>query len=130
MADSVKTVIGRLNSQINAIENRSMAGMLEAGLIVERQAKVWTPREYGNLIGSAYTRKSMDEKMTVEVGYSASYAVYVHENLQQKWKGKPRSSGLGVYWGPAGRPRFLYQAYVTKQKEVLAAIAKHARIKT
>lgn len=40
------------------------------------------------------------------VGYTAKYAIYVHENMEMKLKGQPRPSGLGTYWNPGG-PKFL-----------------------
>lgn len=45
--------------------------------------------------------------VTGTVGYTSNYALFVHENIVQKLAGEPRPSGLGVYWGPAGEPKFL-----------------------
>lgn len=48
----------------------------------------------------------------VIVGYNASYALYVHENVEMKWKGKPRHKPhKGFYWDPQGRgqAKFLEQ---------------------
>lgn len=46
-------------------------------------------------------------------GYRAAYALYVHENLEMKWKGLPRKgpNGKGHYWDPPGRgqSKFLEQ---------------------
>lgn len=39
----------------------------------------------------------------VIVGFSANYAVHVHENIEMKWKGRPRKGGKGNYWDPPGR---------------------------
>ncbi len=47
-----------------------------------------------------------DTKPSVLVGYTAAYALFVHENREQKLAGQPRPSGLGTYWNP-GRPGFL-----------------------
>jgi hypothetical protein len=44
---------------------------------------------------------------SVVVGYTAQYAIFIHENMEQRRKGEPRSSGRGVYWGPNGQPKFL-----------------------
>jgi len=51
---------------------------------------------------------------SVAVGYSAPYALYVHENREiwppgMRLKGKPRPSGKGRYWDPQNyaRPKFL-----------------------
>lgn len=51
------------------------------------------------------------DKPSVIVGYTASYALYVHENLEMKWKGMPRHNGKGNYWDPQGRgqSKFLEQ---------------------
>lgn len=46
---------------------------------------------------------------SVIVGFTAAYALWVHENLEMKWKGLPRRPpGKGYYWDPqiAG-PKFL-----------------------
>ena len=51
-----------------------------------------------------------DDHASVMVGFSAKYAIFVHENTQPKTLGLnvPRRSGLGVYWGPAHYgPKFL-----------------------
>lgn len=60
---------------------------------------------------------------SVLVGYTAAYAVYVHEDIEMKWKGLPRGAGFtkkdgvitfgsdlgagatgkGFYWDPQGQ---------------------------
>ena len=98
-----------LNTLINDIDGRTMAGLLQAGLMIQRHSQKYVPVEYGTLRQSAYTRKapnSTKEKPIVEVGFSADYAVFVHENYAMKWKGRPRKSGKGVYWGPQGGQAF------------------------
>lgn len=39
----------------------------------------------------------------VVVGYTAEYAIYVHENIEMKLKGQPRPKNKGKYWDPQGR---------------------------
>lgn len=63
-----------------------------------------------------------DGKATVAVGYSARYAIYVHENLEQKLKGQPRPSGLGVYWGPSGQPKYLEGPFRRMAQELKSMI--------
>lgn len=47
-------------------------------------------------------------KVTVVTGYDTAYAVYVHENIEMKWKGKPRRKpAKGNYWDPKGEAKFL-----------------------
>ena len=50
---------------------------------------------------------------SVIVGYTANYALHVHENIEMKWKGLPRvAPSKGNYWdgsrGP-GQAKFLEQ---------------------
>ena len=55
-------------------------------------------------------KSKKDDKVSVVVFYTAKYAVWVHENTAEKWKGKPRKSGLGKYWDGRkgqGRSKFL-----------------------
>ena len=41
---------------------------------------------------------------SVIVGYTANYALYVHENIEMKGRGLPRRApSKGNYWDPAGR---------------------------
>ena len=50
-----------------------------------------------------------DKYVTVIVGYEAQYAAKLHEDIEMKYAGKPRPSGIGVYWGPHGQAKFLEQ---------------------
>ena len=52
---------------------------------------------------SAYTRKEATQ--SVVIGYSAAYALPVHENMEQS-SGIKRPSGLGVYWGRTANQSF------------------------
>ncbi len=45
--------------------------------------------------------------VTVIVGYTAAYALWVHESVEMKWEGEERRSGIGEYWGPHGQAKFL-----------------------
>ena len=56
----------------------------------------------------------------VIVGYTAAYAIYVHENLEMKLKGKPRPKKRGKYWDPQGRAqaKFLEQPANELQPEL------------
>lgn len=64
---------------------------------------------------------------SVVVGYTAAYALFVHENRERKLDGKARPSGLGVYWGPKGRPGFLLDVMremTDKLREVVVQASK------
>lgn len=84
---------------------------------------------------------------SVIVGYTAEYAVFVHENIEMKLKGKRREIwftskaghkiriegkfGKGRYWDPQGRgqSKFLEQPFREKSKEI-AKIAQKTAEKT
>lgn len=68
-----------------------------------------------------------DGEATVAVGYTANYALWVHENIEMKWRGFPRDRSIrkdgtiaetghtatgrwrGLFWGPHGHAKFLEQ---------------------
>ncbi len=59
----------------------------------------------------ALSAKSIkDTDFSVVVGFTARYAVYVHENTEMVLEGQPRRPpATGVYWGPNGQAKFLEQ---------------------
>ena len=68
-----------------------------------------------NKVVSALTKaakkaKQMDQGSVI-VGYTANYAVYVHESIEMKLKGKPRPNKKGKFWDPQNRAqaKFLEQ---------------------
>lgn len=127
--EGLDEVLNRLNHEINGIKNRSFDGLLEAGLKIESASNKRAPRDLGNLVGSSYTRKSQDGSLSVEIGYTASYAAAVHENLEMKLKGSPRASGRGVYWGPKGESKFLEKTIRENEKAIVEIVAKRAALK-
>lgn len=130
MADGVEgldEILGNLNRQIEGVKDRTVGGLLAAGLIIQGDAQKNVPVEYGNLRGSGYTRKAQHDPNAVEVGFTSAYAVYVHENLEQKWKGEERRSGLGTYWNPGG-PKYLERAIRENRSRILEVIRSHAKV--
>lgn len=67
-----------------------------------------------------------EARQTVVVGYTAAYAIYVHENTQMKLKGKPRPKNRGMYWDPQGKaqPKFLERPARTMQKELAQIVTQ------
>lgn len=124
----IKVVLDNLNHTIENIKGETIGGLLAGGLIVQREAQKNVPVEYGNLRGSAYTRRAMDNSLAVEIGFSANYALFVHEQLEVKHAGEPRPSGLGTFWGPHGEPKYLEHALTTKHTEIIDAIVKRAKV--
>lgn len=121
-------VLKNLNSEIGKIKVKSVAGLMAGGLIVQAGAQKKVPVEYGNLRGSAYTRKAQSNPRAVEVGFGAEYAIYVHENLEMAWKGRPRRSKVGVYWGPSGESQFLLKSIRENKNSVIEAVKKYAEV--
>lgn len=124
-------VMRNLNREIDAVPEKTMAGLMAGGLTIQASAQRKVPVEHGNLRASAYTRKDMGGALAVEVGFTAAYAVYVHENLEQRLAGQPRPSGLGVYWGGQADsgPKFLSRAVTETSSRVLDLVAAYARPK-
>ncbi len=71
-----------------------------------------------------------ESRVSVIVGYTAAYALYVHENIEMKGQGKPRRSGRGNYWDPAGRgqAKFLEEP-ARKHARTLAEIVRTALVR-
>lgn len=73
-------------------------------------AEVQNLRKVVDLLQRSTARISTANKVVVAVGYTQSYAIYVHENVEMKLRGKPRRKpAKGVYWGPRGQAKFLEQ---------------------
>lgn len=120
-----------LRARLDAVPNLAMTGLRAGGLVVQRDAQQHVPVEHGPLRQSAFTRPARNDKMVkvVEVGFTAAYAPFVHENLQMILKGKPRPSGKGVYWGPAGEARFLANAVERQKDEIVRLVVAYSEIK-
>jgi hypothetical protein len=121
-------ILSNLNQQIAGIEGATMAGLYEAGLKIEAASNARAPSEYGNLRGSSYTRRDLGGSLSVEIGYTAEYAAYVHENLEMKLQGEHRPSGLGVYWGPQGENKFLEKTLRLNEQNIVNIIRHHAHV--
>lgn len=105
------------------------------------------PVDFGVLKASAFTRaQGQGFKTVVNIGYTAFYAMYVHENVEMKGRGLPRApirfkddvdwvnnedkwyAPRGNYWDPAGRgqAKFLEQpARDTKVRTEMFNIVKN-----
>lgn len=81
-----------------------------ATYIIRTESATMTPIETSTLINSQFdTIEVNGTRVTGKVGYSANYALYVH-NASGKLKGQPRPNGKGSYWSPNGEPKFLTKA--------------------
>ena len=121
--EGLEKCLDNINREIEGFKKRQMAGMFAAGLLIQRRSQKLVPVERGKLKASAYTRKEATQ--SVVIGYSAAYALPVHENMEQKLKGIKRPSGLGVYWGPNGQPKFLERPFRDGRADILETITSY-----
>lgn len=107
-------------------------GATLAGLTLQRASQLKVPVDFGVLKNSAFTRKEgIGLSASVIVGYTASYAVYVHENVEMKGKGLPRKKpSKGRYWDPQGRgqAKFLEEPARSMARELRNIILATMRI--
>jgi hypothetical protein len=106
-------MIGSTHLMSDNAEEEVVGSLRELCQKIQRNSDQRVPVEYGNLRASSFLEQDIKPGHggAFEVGYTSSYAVYVHENLEMKWEGMPRRSGIGVYWGPHGENKFLEKAF-------------------
>lgn len=137
MAISVKifgkqAVLANMAARKAQVALQAAAGLKLAGTHLQRVSQTHVPVEFGPLKASAYTRatgKGFDT--VVDVGYTASYAMYVHEQVQMKLQGQPRPSGKGLFWDPQGKAyaKFLERPLREELPTMNRIIAQAAKIK-
>lgn len=106
----MEEVLDSLNRELAKVENLSVRGLYKAGLQVQSLSQSRTPVRFGFLKGSAFTRK--EGGLRVSVGYTAAYALHVHENLEARHTN--------------GQSKFLESAL--RDTDVLDIVAKEASI--
>lgn len=128
MGTELDAINKALNKEVDKIKKKTVAGSMALGLMIQREAMLLVPVHLGELRNSAYTQKSPDNPTVIEVGFSAVYAMAIHENLEAKLKGQPRPDGIGVYWGPDGEPQFLLKAVQKVMPNAPAVYAEYAKV--
>jgi len=102
-----------------------------AGLRIQRESQGLVPVDLGNLKNSAFTRATgSGYKTEVQVGYTAFYALFVHEAVGMKLKGVPRASGRGSHWDPQGKAqaKFLEEPIRRMAPQLLREIREMAKL--
>jgi len=100
------TVLRTLQSRVERLKEGYVRGLKRAGLLLQRESQKIVPVDTGNLKASAFTRlEGSGWKAAAIVGYTAIYAVWVHEAVGMRLKGIPRQGEGhgGRYWDPQGR---------------------------
>ena len=104
-----------LNKELRAIKGKTIEGLTVSAMLVRSRSQALTPVDTGNLKASTYNASGgTSDKPVVEVGYTADYAVKVHEDL-------------GVYH-KTGQAKFLETAIEKSKGDILDIVKKRARI--
>lgn len=115
-----------------------MDGMELAGKHLLRASRKLVPVDYGILKASGFVRSThRNRKFAVTVGYSAEYAVYVHENLDalhgaafnrayaKELAAKPKTGPFRHSRGPNQQAKFL-EVPAKREAKVMAQIIREA----
>jgi len=104
----------QLRTEIKKIEKRSKNAIDAVALRIWREAAQRVPRATGDLVRSAGRRfeDKPNFKSFAVVYFGTSYAVFVHEAVEEKLRGKarpklPSGQDQGKYWGPHGMSKYL-----------------------
>ncbi|BEO61096.1 hypothetical protein SMQE30_15190 [Serratia marcescens] len=125
----IKEAQRRLDSVVEDVRTRKAVRAIKTALfIIGKEAALMTPiGKTSVLINSQYqdTPVVNGTRITGRIGYSANYAVYVH-NASGILKGlaRPKSQGGGNYWDPSGEPKFLTKAAEKTRRQVGEIIRK------
>lgn len=115
----VDTVLRNLNNEIKKIKNRSMEGLIEAVIELERDMDITSPTvpvEFGNLRGSFFREPFYTfGQPAVRFGFNASYAWWVHENVGANFK------------RPGSGAKFLEAALKRNEDKILKIIQEYAK---
>lgn len=102
---------------------KAVRAIKSATYIIRTESATLTPIDTSTLINSQFdTVEVSGTRITGKVGYSAKYALYVH-NASGKLAGKPRSNGNGTYWSPNAEPQFLTKA-AQRTKDLVDSVIK------
>ncbi|MGR4047933.1 HK97 gp10 family phage protein [Kosakonia cowanii] len=128
-----------LDSIINDVRGRKVVRALQSAMIlIGARAAYYTPIDTSTLVNSQFREINANGVMiTGRIGYTANYAVYVHD-ASGKLKGQPRAhfgktragkefgggTGTGNYWDPHGEPQFLTKGANEERESVDAVIHK------
>ena len=120
-------VLANLNKEIMKIEGRSMKGLIEAAILIRRdmdKTPPLIPIDLGNLRASWFTEAIRNVKgFGLLIGFSANYAVFVHEMLDKLNK--------KINWSrPDSGPKFFEAALKRNKEKILQIIGNNARIKS
>ncbi len=121
-------VMRNLNTEIRKIEGRTMQGLIGSAAYIRADMDHMIPKipvKTGNLRSSWFVTPYKGAKKTIGLimGFSANYAVYVHEMLES-------SLGNPINWSrPGSGPKFFEAAIKRNVNVILGIIKATAQIK-
>ena len=130
--EGVLEVIKNLRAKGEQLAAGTSRGLRLAGLFLQRASQKKVPVDLGVLKASAFTRAQGTGFATeVNVDYTASYALFVHEAVGMVLKGQERVGGRGKYWDPQGRAqaKFLEEPARTEASQLRRIIKENAKLK-
>ncbi len=114
---------------LGKMKQDTVKGVRLATAHVKIESQKLVPVDEGNLKASAYTSVSVGSYgVAGEIGYTAEYAVYVHE-APMTLKGEERP-GKGFFWDPQGTAtnKFLENAFYGQEAVILKIIHAAAKL--
>jgi len=109
----VPGVINGMKAVKKGLEGELRLGLIRAGLFIQRESMLIVPVDTANLKNSAFTRaRGFGALTVVTVGYTAAYAVYVHEDENATHK--------------AGKENKFLESVVRNKRKIILGIIKGA----
>ncbi|WP_017346115.1 hypothetical protein [Pantoea sp. A4] len=127
----IKQVVSKVNRAIDNVQDKKTVRALHSALlIIGGESASMVPIDTGTLLSSQFRDLSfVGTKIKGKVGYSANYALSVHEaagvhlgkhTLRPVKKGQAKGS-RGYIWDKTGEPKFLDKA-VTKTRDSVDSV--------
>ncbi|CAI1254859.1 phage protein, HK97 gp10 family [Serratia liquefaciens] len=125
----IKEAQRRLDAVVEDVRTRKAVRAIKSAMfIIGAESALMTPMDTGTLVNSQFQETIINgTRITGRIGYSANYAVYVH-NASGIMKGLPRPNNRGNYWDPSGEPKFLTKAAEKTRRQVDDIIRKEMKL--
>jgi len=125
----VKAAQRRVDAVVEDVRTRKAVRAIKSAMfIIGAESALMTPMDTGTLVNSQFQETMINgTRITGRIGYSANYAVYVH-NASGIMKGLPRPNNRGNYWDPSGEPKFLTKAAEKTRRQVDDIIRKEMKL--
>ncbi|CUW11776.1 Uncharacterised protein [Serratia grimesii] len=125
----IKAAQRRLDAVVEDVRTRKAVRAIKSAMfIIGAESALMTPMDTGTLVNSQFQETMINgTRITGRIGYSANYAVYVH-NASGIMKGLPRPNNRGNYWDPSGEPKFLTKAAERTRRQVDDIIRKEMKL--